>query len=179
LIRKAFKVIITLVFPIAAIILSIIAISLDHIHFKESIALSEYAIEVERQHYEELTKPHTQHEEIYDKLSRLDKKIETYRTLISPPAYPNEEIDNLLHILNDAERLRDDADDAWRYKDYDKAEKLINDAYDSLAKIPTPLKQIEVWVILVAMVLASLYGAGLMFFMRDKSRKDKKTINVS
>ena len=175
MIRKAFKVIITLIFPIVAIILSIIAISLDHIHFKESIALSEYAIEVERQHYEELTKPHTQHEEIYDKLSRLDKKIETYRTLISPPAYPNEEIDNLLHILNDAERLRDDADEAWRRKDYDKADTLTNDAYNSLAKIPLPMPSptpISWWIIIAVIAGTILCGVGVAFIIRAKSRAD-------
>lgn len=136
--KKSLKILVTVILPIVALGLSGTAIYLDHVHFKESIRQTQYAMEIEKQHYEELTKPHAQHEEIYNKLCRLDNRIETYRSLISPLRYPEEEIDNLLRILNNVERLRDDADEAWRYEDYDKAEKLINDAYYSLADIPLP-----------------------------------------
>ena len=176
--RKALKIIVMFVFPVTALIVSGIAIYLDHIHFKESIELSQYAIETEKQHYEELTKPHTQHEEIYDKLSRLDNEIETYRNIYSPLIYPEEEIDNLLDILNHVERLRNEADEAWRYRDYDKADKLINEAYNELAKIPLPMPAPPVppvpafswW--LVGVIVAVFIGIGLVVWFMVARRRE-------
>jgi hypothetical protein len=44
-----------------------------------ALAFSIYAIVTENLHYSELTQPHAQHEEAYDKLARLDARLERAR----------------------------------------------------------------------------------------------------
>jgi hypothetical protein len=41
-----------------------------------ALAFSIYAVVAENMHYAELTRPHAQHEEVYDKLIRLDSSLE-------------------------------------------------------------------------------------------------------
>ena len=48
-----------------------------------ALAVSIYTCNVNNVHYQEVTKPHTQHDEIYDRLVRLDDKIERVEQSIS------------------------------------------------------------------------------------------------
>ena len=98
--------------------------------------LTQQAMEIERKHYEELTKPHTEHEEVYNKLSRLDTKIKSAKERIHYLELLGENTTDLQYILYDAEKRRDEADIAWSNEDYGNANRFIGEAYDLLNKIP-------------------------------------------
>ena len=89
-------------------------------------------------HYQEVTKPHTQHEEIRDKLARLDTKIERAKGWVYSWEALGETTRDFRESLSKAESLSDEAEKAWRNTDYNEADKLIDEAYDFLAEIPPP-----------------------------------------
>ena len=66
-------------------------------------------------------------------------------------------------ILDDAQRLADQAEEAWVRDDYQTAERLIRDAYEEVKRIPAGITVINWWLIggliacmVVIAVLASL-----------------------
>jgi len=147
--KKLLKISVTAIIPLAALGFSGVAIYIDDVHFKDSlkesqkqsqyaIQQSQYAIQIETERFEELTIPHTQHEEIYDKLNRLDREMENAEAVIRERASLGETTIDLQDILRNAETVRDGADKAWRHKYYGEADKFINEAYDFLAEIPGP-----------------------------------------
>ena len=123
------KIVVMFVVPLTALGISIWAIH-----------LSNETMEFARTQYEELTKPHAQHQEIYDKLVRLDNRIELARQWTYWWSGISESSHDYEENLREAEILADNADKAWRNSNYGDANTFIDKAYDCLAKIPrTPL----------------------------------------
>jgi len=134
--KTLMRILVTAIIPLAAIGFSGVAIYLDNIHFKESLQQTQRAMETEQKHYLELVMPHAQHEEIYDKLSRLDAAIERAKDSISYWAEQGKDATVLQDALFEAHNFSSEADKAWRSNDYDKADALIDEAYVCLYAIP-------------------------------------------
>ena len=120
-----------------------------------ALALSGYAIYVDNVHYQEVTRPHTKHDEIYDRLTRLDDKIERAEQSIGAMQDLDEDIGELQNNLRKAKGLRDQAELAWDEGLYTDADKFIGEAYDILQEIPPP-KPVGWWLI------GAIIGGGLI-----------------
>ncbi len=103
-----------------------------------ALTLSGYAIYVDNVHYQEVTKPHTQHDEIYNRLVMLDGKIERAEQSINAVQDLGQNISEPQKNLRKAKELRDQAELAWDTGRYIEADAIIREAYDVLQKIPPP-----------------------------------------
>ena len=100
-----------------------------------AVGLSWYTMHMNNVRYQEITKPHTEHDEIYDRLTRLDEKMErTEQSMIEAENY-GEEISELQESLKKAKRLRDEAELAWDARRYNEADEIIKEAHDLLQEI--------------------------------------------
>jgi reverse gyrase len=105
-----------------------------------ALAFSIYAVVVENMHYAELTRPHAQHEEIYDKLTRLDIRLEYAEEYIQVRRTAGDNVTDLELILDNARSLADQAEQAWVKTDYDTADTCIREAFELADKIrPWPM----------------------------------------
>lgn len=120
-----------------------------------ALAVSINTCRVENVRYQEITKPHTQHDEIYDKLVRLDTKMERAKELIHFWASHGDNITDLQNILRNAEITRNEAEKAWFTNDYGEADNLINEAYDSLDEIPLPPPGTS-WDLIIVIVIVAI-----------------------
>ncbi len=103
-----------------------------------ALGLSGYAIYVDNVHYQEVTKPHTQHDEIYNRLVRLDDKIERVQQWSNDMPDIEQGISELQLNLRKAIELRDQAELAWDTGRYIEADAIIREAHDILQEIPPP-----------------------------------------
>jgi hypothetical protein len=121
-----------------------------------ALGLSGYAIYADNAHYQELIKPHAQHDEIRDRLVRLDDKIERAEQSINARQYFGEDVTEPQNNLIKATELRDQAELAWDKGDYTEADRLIKEAYDILQKIiPTLRTKIVGWWQMLCQILTT------------------------
>ena len=112
-----------------------------------ALALSGYAIWMDNVHYQEVTKPHTKHDEIYDRLARLDDKIERLQQWSNNIPDIEQGISELQLNLRKAIELRDQAELAWDEGHYTEADKLISEAHHTLAEIPLLAPGLNWWLV--------------------------------
>jgi hypothetical protein len=130
-----------------------------------ALALSGYAIYVDNVHYQEITKPHTEHEEIYDRLARLDNRIERVEQSIGDVRGSN--VEELYDSLMEAKQLRDQAELAWDEGRYTDADEFIKDAYDNLPRIsPMPLN----WWLIIGIIAAVIAVATVVWLAVIRQR---------
>ena len=100
-------------------------------------------------HYETLTKPHSQHDEIYDRLSRLDVKIERIEKEISVAEDSGYLVGEAVEKVTQAKLLRNQAESAWDSERYSEADKFIDEAHVILDQIdlPPPTTVMNWWLI--------------------------------
>ncbi len=94
-----------------------------------ALGVSAYAVYIDRVHYQEVTKPYTQHDEIYNRLVRLDDKIERVQQWISASQDLGQDASESQINLRNAIELRDQAELAWDEGHYIEADKLISEAH--------------------------------------------------
>ncbi len=135
-----------------------------------AMMLSGYAIYSENIHYTELTKPHTQHNEIYDRLCRLDERIERAQGWIDTAGSLGQDTTESKAKLQLAIDLRQQAETLWDHGDYADADRLIREAYDILDTIPQPPLMMYWWV-LVVLIVGVLLAALLAVVTRPKREK--------
>lgn len=123
--KTLMRILVTAIIPLAALGFSGVAIYLDDIHFKESL-----------QQAQQLAIPHAQHEEIYNKLTRLDAVIVRAEDSIKYRAEQGEDTSGLHDVLLEAYDLRNESDRAWNNREYDRADALVDEAYVCLNVIP-------------------------------------------
>ena len=105
-----------------------------------ALGLSGYAVHVDNVHYQEIIKPHTQHDEIYNRLVRLDDKIERVQQWIGDSQDLGQDTSESQINLGDAIELRDQAELAWDEGRYTEADKLISEAHDILEEMLLPIR---------------------------------------
>ena len=127
----------TLAIAVLSLLASLWALQRDDAHFSESTRM------ITRQ-YEELTKPHTRHSETFDKLTRLDARLESVRESVDSLSPDEQFAESRRKHLVAAEEARDNAERAWRRGDYDQADASIEQAYDSLVKATAPNEDVAV-----------------------------------
>jgi hypothetical protein len=103
-----------------------------------ALFLSGLAIYIDNVHYQEITKPHTQHDEIYNKLTRLDDRILRAENDISYFQTKGESTEVYQAYLYEAKNLRNQAEIAWDNGKYEEADNIINEAFNTLQSIPFP-----------------------------------------
>ena len=114
-----------------------------------ALGLSGYAVHVDNVHYQEIIKPHTQHDEIYNRLVRLDSKIKRLEEHLISGQVLGWDISGLEKNFAEAKELRDQAELAWDEGRYTEADKLISEAHDILEEMPLPPKPLNWWVWLI------------------------------
>jgi hypothetical protein len=110
-----------------------------------AVALSGYAVYIDNAHYQELTKPHTQHDEIYSRLVRLDAKIERIAQAISVIRQSGQETVEATEKLEQAKSLRDRAELAWDSGHYTDTDAFIVEAHRILEEIRLPPVTVMNW----------------------------------
>ena len=75
-----------------------------------ALGLSGYAVHVDNVHYQEIIKPHTQHDEIYNRLVRLDSKIKRLEEHLISGQVLGWDISGLEKNFAEAKELRDQAE---------------------------------------------------------------------
>ena len=108
-----------------------------------ALGLSGYAVHVDNVHYQEIIKPHTQHDEIYNRLVRLDDKIERVQQWIGDSQDLGQDTSESQINLGDAIELRDQAELAWDEGRYTEADKLISEAHDILEEMLLPIRPLK------------------------------------
>lgn len=114
--------------------------------YERSAELNRSIKEIEEAHYqelkmqyEELVKPHAEHDEVYDKLFFLMEDVEYWRRVVdyftSDGEFSENEIADVNTALKEAETARQNAVEAWRCADYDEANEIIEAVYDSLSEV--------------------------------------------
>ena len=136
--RNTFVTWAALIVAILALGASASAVYLDNVHFKESRELQEKRYEELNKQYEELIKPHTQHDEIYDRLVILDGRIERAEGWIHLWQVLGEDTSDFEGNLNIVESLRHQAEKAWDLSQHSEADNIISEAYNVLDNIPQP-----------------------------------------
>jgi len=114
-----------------------------------ALGLSGYAVHVDNVHYQEIIKPHTQHDEIYNRLVRLDDKIERVQQWISASQDLGQDTSESQINLGNAIELRDQAELAWDEGYYTEADKLISEAHHILEEITLLVAPLSWWVWLI------------------------------
>ncbi len=122
-------------------------------------------------HYQEITKPHTKHDEIYNRLSRLDNKIERVEQRINDAQGFKQDISGLQKDLIKANELRDQAELAWDTGQYTEADKFISEAHAVLDQITLPLvpPPLISWE-LIGGIIAGVIIISLVFWLVAKRR---------
>ena len=130
-----------------------------------ALGLSGYAVHIDNVHYQEIIKPHTQHDEIYNRLVRLDDKIERVQQWISASQDLGQDTSESQINLRNAMELRDQAELAWTKDLYTEADSLINKAFDILQEI-TPLAPAPInWWVIGIIVFGVMIGGLLVCFL--------------
>ncbi len=136
-----------------------------------ALGLSGYAVHVDNVHYQEIIKPHTQHDEIYNRLVRLDDKIERVQQWISASQDLGQDTSESQINLGNAIELRDQAELAWDEDRYTEADKLISEAYDVLQKIPPPPLFEPFSLPLLGGLIGGAIVLGLLFLLYRRFRR--------
>ena len=115
------------------------ALEADIQHHQEAMELGRSALEADTQHYEELSdqyeeviRPHTKHEEIYDDISLLYDLLVLCRDWLSTLPYEDRKVPEPYYI--EANNNFYSAIKELRVKNFHEAERLVGDAYASLAE---------------------------------------------
>jgi hypothetical protein len=138
-----------------------------------ALLASGYAIYQDNVHYQEITKPHTQHDEIYNRLVRLDEKIERTEQNISTQQDTGHDVTDSQEALMQAIELRDQAELAWDEGNYTEADRLISEAHDVLGKIPAAFYFQAYWF-LVIIISAVVLSLGLSLVIGKAKGKNNK-----
>lgn len=134
-----------------------------------ALALSGYAISVDNVHYQEVIKPHTQHDEIYNRLVILDGKIERAEQSINAVQDVGQDISEPQENLRKAKELRDQAELAWDKVSYAEADRIIREAYDTLQEIPPPPVAPSNWLLLGG-ISGSVLIVGILILVLGRRR---------
>jgi hypothetical protein len=86
-------------------------------------------------HYQELTIPHTLHDEINDRLDRLYERIERTERDLESAHSDGRDVASRMSKLNQVKLLYNQAELAWDRGQYDESNNLIIEAYDVLSEI--------------------------------------------
>jgi len=129
-----------------------------------ALGLSGYAVHVDNVHYQEIIKPHTQHDEIYNRLVRLDDKIERVQQSIGALQDLGQDVSESQINLQNAVELRDEAELAWDEDYYTDADTLISKAHHILAEI-TLVEGISWWVFLIIGLGVAVICGLLVYFL--------------
>ncbi len=108
-----------------------------------ALGVSVYAVYIDSVHYQETIKPHTQHDEIYNRLVRLDDKIERVQQWSNDMPDIEQGISELQLNVRKAIELRDQAELAWDEGHYTEADKLISEAHDILEEMLLPIRPLK------------------------------------
>jgi len=115
------------------------ALEADTQHHQEAMELGSSALEADTQHYEELSKqfeevimPHTKHEEIYDDIALLYDLLVLCRDWLITLPYDDRKAPEPYYI--EANSNFYSAIKELRVKNFHEAERLVEDAYASLAE---------------------------------------------
>ena len=130
-----------------------------------ALGVSVYAVYIDRVHYREVTKPHAQHDEIYNRLVRLDDKIERVQQWISASQDRGQDTSESQINLRNAIELRDQAELAWDEGHYTEADKLISEAHHILVEIPLLAASLSWWVWLIVGLGVVVIGGLLIYFL--------------
>jgi murein tripeptide amidase MpaA len=135
-----------------------------------ALTLSVYVVIIDNLHYQDLTKPHTEHVEIKDKLDRLDYAIEQARQDIIIWRACGEDTSSYENTLGIVISLRRQADEAWIENNYSEANSFINQAYDSIKEIsPAPLfSPPSNWLLIYGIMTVGIFLAVIIWLMSRK-----------
>ncbi|MFC2007134.1 hypothetical protein ACFLVB_00825 [Chloroflexota bacterium] len=120
------------------------SIELQEQHYEELNKQYENSIELQEQHYAELVKPHTMHDEIYNRLVRLDRRIEGRKESFEDITDSNTRGFNTYeyeYYFEEANKLRNQAEVAWDGSFYSDADEYITRAFGFLEKLPSLLPE--------------------------------------
>ena len=135
-----------------------------------ALGLSGYAVHVDNVHYQEIIKPHTQHDEIYNRLVRLDDKIERVQQWIGVSQDLGQDTSESQINLRSAMELRDQAELAWDEDRYTEADKLISEAHHILEEIPLLAAPFSFWLwIIIGLGSAAVGFAVWMMVSRRRT----------
>ncbi len=125
-----------------------------------ALSLSGIAILLDNIHYQEITKPHTQHDEIYNRLSRLDAKIERIEGWINADEELGIDRSESRESLIKAKTLREQSETQWDHTNYAQADTLISQAYEILDGVPPPAPRMVRWSLwlIVGLVVVAVIG---------------------
>ena len=105
------------------------------------------SVELSAAQYEELTIPHARHNEVNNELQRLDERIERAGEILESLRQSGNLIsDDYEDNVERAEELLYLAEREWLYGDFDEAERLINQAHDTLDVLTNPPPRPDVFV---------------------------------
>jgi hypothetical protein len=133
-----------------------------------ALGVSVYAVYIDRVHYQETIKPHTQHDEIYNRLVRLDDKIERVQRWGNDMPDIEQGISELQLNLRKAKELRDQAELAWDTGRYIEADAIIREAHAILQEIPPPLAMPMNWWLLLGVIVSVLILSTIMLVLRGR-----------
>jgi len=126
-----------------------------------ALGVSVYTCWVDNIHYNELAKPHSQHIEINNRLSRLSERIEREEQSLSVLERNGEDISEHKEILRQAKILFNQAELAWDNGQYAEADRLIEEAYNIVPSVEVGFAW---WVWLIVQVAVVVIGL-LIYFL--------------
>ncbi|MFC2071311.1 hypothetical protein ACFLUU_01130 [Chloroflexota bacterium] len=134
-----------------------------------ALFLSGIAILLDNIHYQEITKPHTQHEEIYNRLSRLDGKIDRIEGWINADEELGLDRSQSRESLIKAKALREQSETQWDHAKYAEADTLISQAYEILSGVLPPAP-IAGWVwLIVGLVIVAVIGVAVWLVLKRQT----------
>lgn len=136
------------VVPIIALVVSGITCWRDEVHHRQAMEGDQRAMGFAEMQYEELTKPHTLHEEIYDELGILYKKAE--RSAVCLARGPAKGDPDLQDAYRKGQRRMSDAETALHDREYSDAQEFIKEADSYFSVILESSYPIEVNVTITA-----------------------------
>ncbi|MDY6917794.1 MAG: hypothetical protein SVP26_07585 [Chloroflexota bacterium] len=143
-----------------------------------ALGISVYVACAEQIHFTQLTLPHTRHDEVRDRLYRLDERIERAERCVQAAQSMGEGTADSTRALQVAIDLRWQAEAFWDDARYDEAETAIEDAYDALEVIPSvavfPMYWWLVSVVLALVLVSSLSVVAGFFWKRRRVEGDRK-----
>lgn len=135
-----------------------------------ALAASGYAIYIDNKHYTDVTVPHTQFDEIRDRLSRLDGRIERAQDDIDTAESIGEDTSESKVALQSAAEMRQQAEELWDDGRYDEADAAIKEAYELLDLIP-PVRVFRMYWVLVSVAITVVVVTLLVVYSTWRQRR--------
>ena len=110
-----------------------------------AIAIATFVVSIT--HHQELTIPHTLHEEINDRLDRLYERIERTERILQNARDLGLDVTLYVDRLNKAKLLFNQAELSWDKGQYDESNNLIIEAYDILPEFIEEPAALNWWLI--------------------------------